>query len=86
MGTCQCTGGRVGNSVAIELPHAILAVFTDALCFELSHRDSGINTPYPYPAFVLKADRADFDLHAVVFEDHALDAADKRRWDKKKGG
>jgi hypothetical protein len=35
---------------------------------------------------VLKADRADFDLHAVVFEDHALDAADKRRWDKKKGG
>jgi hypothetical protein len=35
-----------------------------------SHRHDGINTPRP--AFVLNADRSDFDLLAVVFEDHAV--------------
>ena len=60
-----------------ELPHAILAVFTAALCFQLSHRDDGIDTPVPDAK--LNPDRSEFDLLAVVFVNHAVN--DRQRVD-----
>ena len=40
-----------------------------------AHRDDGIDAPDPgriRAGLMLNADRADFDRHAVIFEDHAV--------------
>jgi hypothetical protein len=52
------------------LPHAVLTILAGAFGVHLSHRDHRVDAPVP--AFKLNADRAEFDLYAIVLEEDAV--------------
>lgn len=57
------------------LPHAVLSIFTAALCADVPHGNDCIDLPSPKlrtGTALLDADRADLYLESIIFENDAV--------------